>query len=75
MNQRKRVSRTYVLPVETADACKSLATAAGTNVSQMVETLLGAAIDAVASGRWSVETFPTRHNARVVTDRPKVDRK
>ncbi len=65
----KRISRTYVLPAVTAESCKSLAAKLDTNVSQLVEVLLEKALDAVATGRWTVESFPTRHNARVITDR------
>ena len=74
MEQQKRISRTYVLPEVTADAAKSLAAKLDTNVSQLVEVLLEKALEAVATGRWTVEAYPTRHNARVI-DRPLVDRK
>jgi len=71
MEQRiKRVSRTYVLPPETADAAKSLANTVGCNVSHVVETLLEKALAEVASGRWSVESVPVRFHMRLLTYSP-----
>ncbi|MCB0095204.1 MAG: hypothetical protein KDE46_05750, partial [Caldilineaceae bacterium] len=75
MEQRiTRISRTYVLPQATADAVKSLATATGTNVSQVVETLLDRALLEVESGRWTVEAIPTRFTMRLV-DSSRTDNK
>lgn len=67
MEQRVcRISRTYVLPAQTVEAVKSLATATGTNVSQVVETLLDRALLEVESGRWKVEAVPVRFTMRLV---------
>lgn len=69
MEQRiKRISRTYVLPEDTAERCKALAGEVGCNVSHVVEMLLEKALEEVTSGRWKVQSIPVRFKMRL-TDR------